>query len=41
MEEYDLLIPDDAWDTPVVRQLVSTLKSREFRERILAMGATP
>lgn len=38
MEEYDLLIPDDAWDAPVVRQLISTLKSREFRDRILAMG---
>ena len=38
MEEYDLLIPDDAWDTPVVRQLLCTMKSREFRERIAAMG---
>ena len=38
IEEYDLLIPETAWDTPLVRQLVRTLKSPEFRERIEAMG---
>ncbi len=38
IEEYDLLIPEAAWNTPLVRQLVRTLKSPEFRERIEAMG---
>lgn len=38
IEEYDLLIPDHAWDSPMVRQLVATLKSPAFREKILAMG---
>ncbi len=38
VEEYDLLIPETAWDTAPVRQLVRTLKSEAFRERIGAMG---
>ena len=38
IEEYDLIIPDHAWDSPMVRQLVATLKSPAFREKILAMG---
>lgn len=38
IEEYDLLIPDHAWDSPMVRQLVAALKSPAFREKILAMG---
>ena len=38
IEEYDLIIPDHAWDTPMVRQLIATLKSDGFREKILAMG---
>lgn len=38
VEEYDLLIPDHAWDSPMVRQLVATLKSPAFRDKILAMG---
>ena len=38
IEEYDLIIPDHAWDSPLVRQLVATLKSPAFREKILAMG---
>ena len=37
-EEYDLLIPDFAWDTPLVRLLIETLQSPAFRQRILAMG---
>ena len=37
-EEYDLLIPDFAWDTPLVRLLIETLQSQAFRQRILAMG---
>lgn len=38
IEEYDLIIPDHAWDSPMVRQMVATLKSQVFREKILAMG---
>ena len=38
IEEYDLIIPDHAWETPVVQQLIATLKSHTFREKMLAMG---
>lgn len=38
IEEYDLIIPDHAWETPVVQQLMATLKSPAFREKMLAMG---
>ena len=38
MEQYDLLIPDAAWDTPVVQRLIEVLKSDAFRERLEALG---
>lgn len=38
IEEYDLIVPDHAWDTPMVQQLIATLKSDAFREKILALG---
>ena len=38
IEEYDLIIPDHAWDTPMVRQLIATLKSDAFKEKILSLG---
>lgn len=38
VEEYDLIIPDYAWDTPMVRQLIATIKSVEFREKVQSMG---
>ncbi len=38
IEEYDLLIPDHAWDTPMVQQLLVTLKSDAFKEKILSLG---
>lgn len=38
MEQYDLLIPDDAWDTPMVQQLLKVLQSEEFRERLTQLG---
>ena len=38
VEEYDLLIPESVWNTGMVRQLVKTLKSREFKDRLEAMG---
>ena len=38
IEQYDLLIPDSAWETPQVQQMIATMKSDTFREKILAMG---
>ena len=38
VEEYDLLIPEKVWNTGLVKQLIRTLKSEAFRERIEAMG---
>jgi len=37
-EEYDLLIPQSAWDSATVQQLIATLKSEAFRARLTAMG---
>lgn len=38
IEEYDLIIPDYAWDTPMLSQLIATLKSEAFRKKLLSMG---
>ena len=38
VEEYDLLIPDHAWDTPQVQRLLAVLKSDEFRDKLADMG---
>lgn len=38
MEQYDLLIPDSAWDTPIVQKLIEVLKSDEFRSRLERLG---
>ena len=38
IEEYDLIVPDHAWDTPMVQQLLATLKSEAFKEKILSLG---
>ena len=38
IEEYDLIIPDHAWDTPMVQKLLAILKSDAFREKILSLG---
>ena len=38
IEEYDLIIPDHAWDTPQVQQMIATLKSDAFKEKILSLG---
>ena len=37
-EQYDLLIPDEAWDTPMVQNLLDVLRSDAFRERLTALG---
>ena len=38
MEQYDLLIPDAAFDTPMVRRLLNVLQSDAFRGRLEALG---
>lgn len=38
MEQYDLLIPDSVWDTPVVQKLIEVLQSEDFRSRLEALG---
>ena len=37
-EQYDLLIPDYAWDTPMVQSLISVLRSDGFRQKLDALG---
>lgn len=37
-ETYDLLIPDYAWETPMVQELLSILKSDEFKARLEKLG---
>ena len=38
IEEYDLIVPDHAWETPQVQQMIEILKSEAFREKILSLG---
>ena len=38
MEQYDLLIPDAAWETALVQKLIAILQSAEFRKRLEALG---
>lgn len=38
MEQYDLLIPDSAFDTPMVQRLLDVLRSSAFRGRLEALG---
>ena len=37
-EQYDLLIPDYAWDTPMVQALLDVLRSDAFRARMEELG---
>ncbi len=37
-EQYDLLVPDYAWGTPMVQALLSVLESDEFRARMQELG---
>ncbi|MBP3867332.1 MAG: hypothetical protein J6D25_05930, partial [Eggerthellaceae bacterium] len=37
-EQYDLLVPDYAWETPMVRALLDVLASDEFRIRMEELG---
>ena len=38
VEQYDLLIPDFAWDTPVVKALLEVLAGPAFRARLKKLG---
>ena len=38
LEQYDLLIPDSAWDSEAVQKLLAILRSDAFRQRIDALG---
>ncbi len=38
VEEYDLLIPETSWDTPMVQQMLETLKSETFQRKLQEMG---
>lgn len=38
VEQYDLLIAESAWQTPMVQKLLAALKSDAFRETLLEMG---
>ncbi len=37
-EQYDLLVPDYAWDTLLIRRLLEILQSAEFRRRLDRLG---
>ena len=37
-EQYDLLIPDSAWDTPMVRMLLEVMESEAFARRLQRLG---
>lgn len=37
-EQYDLLIPDSAWDTPAVQEMLEILRSREFAGKLEELG---
>ena len=38
IEEYDLIIPDHAWDEPQTQAMLRVLKSEEFKQRLNSMG---
>lgn len=38
VEEYDLIIPDTAFETAMVQQMLETLKSEAFQQKIRSMG---
>ena len=37
-EQYDLLIPDHAWELPMIQKLLEVLKSEDFRKRLDKLG---
>ena len=37
-EQYDLLIPDHAWDLQIVQKVIEVLKSNDFKKRLEMLG---
>jgi putative molybdopterin biosynthesis protein len=37
-EQYDLLIPDHAWELPIVQKVIEVLGSNEFQTRLEKLG---
>ena len=37
-EQYDLVIPQEFFDTPNIQLLLNTIRTAEFKERVLALG---
>jgi len=37
-EQYDLVIPDTYWETPLIQSLVTVVRSKDFQQRVLALG---
>jgi len=37
-EQYDLVIPDHAWELPMIKKLIEILKSDEFKKRLDKLG---
>ena len=37
-EEYDLAIPEDFMDMKIVKELIETIKSNEFKEKLDELG---
>ena len=37
-EQYDLLIPDDCWEHPMVQEFISVIKTEAFAEALYSMG---
>ena len=37
-EQYDLLISDDSWETPMIQEFISVIKSEAFLEELCKLG---
>jgi len=37
-EQYDLVIPDEYWETSLIQGLVTIVRSQEFQKRVLELG---
>ena len=38
IEQYDLLVPDSAWESPMMRYLLEILSSESFAAKLEEMG---
>jgi putative molybdopterin biosynthesis protein len=37
-ERYDLVFPEQVWDIPAAQALVKVIRSRQFKEAVVALG---